>query len=272
MQTQSQSDRELWAAFAACTLITLVYLLVTILWRAIPAASGLFGHGLGIVGFILMLMTETLYSLRKRTRDARWGRMSDWMQFHIFTGLVGPYMVLLHTSWQFHGLAGVLVLLMVIIVGSGFVGRYIYTAVPRTPDGVIIETFELKDQLGAVEQELARWSADQPEAAAAARTLLAAEGAAGGLGVGAIVADWLNRWQWQSQIQRVTPALRPQVKQLRQLVRRRRELRRQVATMEMARRMLSIWHAAHVPLGVALFLAAFVHAGAAIYYATLLYY
>ncbi len=271
MQNQPQSSRELWAAFAACTLITLVYLLVSILWHAIPAASGLFGHGLGILGFILMLMTETLYSLRKRTRDARWGRMSDWMQFHIFTGLVGPYMVLLHTSWKYHGLAGVVILLTAVVVGSGFVGRYIYTAVPRTPDGVVVEAQELMNQLGDLEQELARWSAAQPEAAAAMRHLLAAEGAAGGLGVGAIVSDWVNRWQWGSQIQRITPALRPQAKQLRQILRRRRELRRQVASMETARRLLSIWHAAHVPLGITLFIAAFMHVAATVYFATLLY-
>jgi hypothetical protein len=270
MQTQPQSDRELWSAFAACTLVTLIYLLVTILWRAVPAASGLFGHGLGILGFIFMLMTETLYSLRKRTRDARWGRMSDWMQFHIFTGLVGPYMVLLHTSWKFHGLAGVLVLLMVIIVGSGFVGRYIYTAVPRASDGTALEAAELMLQLNAVEQELDRWSAAQPQAAAALRSMLGADAAAGGLGVGAILADWVNRWQWQSQIRHITPALRAQARQLRQMTRRRRALRRQVASLETARRLLSLWHAAHVPLGITLFIAAFVHVAATLYYATLL--
>jgi hypothetical protein len=272
MQTQSQSDRELWGAFAACTLITLVYLFVTILWRTIPAASGLFGHGLGILGFILMLMTETLYTLRKRTRNARWGRMSDWMQFHIFTGLVGPYMVLLHTSWKFHGLAGVLVLLMVIIVGSGFVGRYIYTAVPRSADGTTLEAAELVAQLNAVEQDLDRWNATQPQAAAALRTMLAGEGAVGGLGVGAIFSDWINRWQWQSQIRHIAPALRTPAKTLRQIMRRRRQLRRQVSSLEMARRLLSLWHAAHVPLGITLFIAAFLHAAAAFYYATLLYY
>ena len=271
MQNQPQSSRELWAAFAACTLITLVYLLVSILWHAIPAASGLFGHSLGILGFILMLMTETLYSLRKRTRDARWGRMSDWLQFHVFTGLVGPYMVFLHTSWKYHGLAGVVILLTAVVVGSGFVGRYIYTAVPRTPDGVVVEAQELMHQLGDLEQELARWSSAQPEAAAAMRHMLAAEGAGGGLGVGAIASDWVNRWQWRNQIQRITPALRPQAKQLRHIVRRRRELRRQVASMEMARRLLSIWHAAHVPLGITLFIAAFMHVAAAVYFATLLY-
>ena len=91
---------ELWLALLAAILITGLYALVVVLTRGIPPASDLFGHGLGILGFILMLITETLYSIRKRSRSARWGRMSRWLQFHIFTGLVGPYMVLLHTSYK----------------------------------------------------------------------------------------------------------------------------------------------------------------------------
>jgi hypothetical protein len=38
----------------------------------------------------------------------------------------------------------------------------------------------------------------------------------------------------------------------------------------MARRLLSLWHAVHIPIGVALFATAFVHMIGAIYYATLL--
>ena len=45
-----------------------------------PAASGLVGHGIGVVGFVLMLMTETLYSIRKLLTDARWGSMAGWLQ------------------------------------------------------------------------------------------------------------------------------------------------------------------------------------------------
>ena len=89
-----QSSRELWLSFIAIIFITLLYLFVVIMFGAIPGASDLFGHSIGIIGFILMLMTETLYTLRKRSRSAKWGRMSSWLQFHIFTGLVGPYMVL----------------------------------------------------------------------------------------------------------------------------------------------------------------------------------
>ena len=68
-----RSGRELWWAFFVGILITAVYGGVYLTTRKIPAAGELFGHSIGILGFILMLMTEVLYSLRKRTRSASWG-------------------------------------------------------------------------------------------------------------------------------------------------------------------------------------------------------
>ena len=52
--------------------------------------------------------------------------------------------------------------------------------------------------------------------------------------------------------------------------RRLRTLERQMAALRWARRTLATWHAIHIPLGAALFAMAFAHAGAALYYATLL--
>ena len=80
--------KELWLAALAAILIGGIYALVVFLTREIPNAGELFGHSLGILGFILMLMTEILYSLRKRSRSARWGRMSAnknkrWLAYHV---------------------------------------------------------------------------------------------------------------------------------------------------------------------------------------------
>ena len=111
--------------FLAMLLITGLYALVLVLTREIPPASELFGHGIGIVGFIFMLMTETLYSLRKRSRSVKWGRMSRGCSF-ISSPARGTLYGLLHTSWKFNGLAGVTTLFTVIIVVSGFIGRYIF--------------------------------------------------------------------------------------------------------------------------------------------------
>ena len=187
--TQYKSNRELWLSFLAAILITAVYAFVIFWTREIPPAGALFGHLLGILGFVLMLLTEILYSIRKRSRTARWGSMASWLQFHIFTGLVGPYLVLLHSSWKFNGLAGATTLLTIIIVISGFIGRYIYTQIPRSLDGVEIES-----------------PSGQIQAAVLAR----------------------------------------------------------------ARRLMALWHLIHIPIGMALFTAAFIHIGAALYYATLL--
>jgi len=183
--------KELWLALAAVAGITVMYALIINLTSTIPAAGEFYGHTLGILGFIMMLMTETLYSLRKRsrTRVARWGRMSDWLQFHIFTGIVGPYLVLLHSSWKFNGLAGATMLLTVVIVISGFIGRYIYTRIPRTLDGIEVDS------------------------------------ATGGL---------------------------------------------QASALAQSRRLMALWHTIHIPIGMALFVSAFVHIFAALYYATLL--
>jgi hypothetical protein len=126
---------ELWIAAGLMLAVTAIYAAVVTAMNATLAGSSLFGHGIGIAGFILMLMTETLYSFRKRSRLARWGRPAAWLRFHIVTGLVGPYMVLLHASWKYNGLAAAAMLMTVIVTLSGVIGRYIYTRIPRTASG-----------------------------------------------------------------------------------------------------------------------------------------
>jgi len=264
---------ELLYAVAAMALIGLGYAAAVTGLDLDPAASGLLGHGLGIAGFVLMLMTETLYSLRKRSRQARWGRTSSWLRFHIFTGLVGPFMVLFHTAWRYNGLAGVVMLLTLVVVGSGFVGRYIYTAVPRTADGAELEVAELEAQIAAAEAELQRHLAASPEAAAAVERLASPLRPAGSgllLMLGHTFMDWGYRLEAWRERRRWSAAARGQTHELARLLGRRRALQRQVSSLVAARRALATWHAVHIPLGVALFTAALVHITGALYYATLM--
>lgn len=265
---------ELLYACLAMALITAIYAVVVARLGSAPAASGLLGHGLGIAGFVLMLMTETLYSLRKRSRSARWGRNATWLRFHIFTGLVGPFMVLLHTSWRFNGLAGAVSLLTVVVVISGFVGRYIYTAVPRTADGVVLEVGDLEVQIAESEADLRDWLGERPASAKALAARLASpeDLPQGGLLLilGRAFLEWGVRLHWWREQRRLDPQTRSQARELGRLLRRRRTLRRQLGSLALARRMLAAWHAVHIPIGMVLFVAAFIHVGAALYYATLL--
>jgi hypothetical protein len=135
------------------SLITALYAGVAV-QSGVPEAGAFVGHSFGVIGFVLMLSTETLYSLRKRSTRARWGRMSQWMQFHIFTGIVGPFMVLMHTAWRFQGLAGAVTLMTLVVVLSGFIGRYIFTAIPRNADGLLLEAGQLEETLIHIDKEL----------------------------------------------------------------------------------------------------------------------
>lgn len=122
---------ELWAALAAIALATALYLPLAA--DGPPAPRGLVGHGLGIAGLLLMVVAETAYTWRKKVTREGWGPLRHWMQGHVFAGLVGPYLVLLHSAFRFRGLAGVLALMVLVVVASGLVGRFAYTAVPKVP-------------------------------------------------------------------------------------------------------------------------------------------
>lgn len=268
-----QSARELWLALIAILLITAIYLLTSVQLGGIPAASDFFGHSLGVLGFTLMLMTEFLYSRRKRSKRARWGKMSAWLQFHIFTGIVGPYLVFLHSSFKFNGLAGVVMLFTAVVVVSGFIGRYIYTALPRTADGIVVESGELDRLIRETEDEIDRWVADHPDTGYWLREELRELASFQGSTAAAIFLrgpiEWAARLSWW-RLRRRFDSPPEGLDRLEESLRQRRALTRQITVLASARRLLGLWHTVHVPLGVVLFTTAVIHIIAAIYYATLL--
>jgi hypothetical protein len=213
---------ELFIAAALIAIITAGYA-TYVTASGVPPAGDLVGHVLGIIGFVLMLMTETLYSFRKRAMGRPRGSIRTWLRAHIVMGIVGPYLVLLHTAWSFNGLAGVLTLMTAIVVVSGFIGRYIYSAVPRTADGTVLEAQQLNDTLAEL-----RLAPAVAERGPAARTV---------------------RGNLEGRV---------------------RTLERQISALRWERRALATWHTIHIPLGMTMFVLAFAHVAAALYYGTLM--
>ena len=179
---------------------------------------------------------------------------------------------MLHTSWKFNGLAGIVTALMITVVLSGVVGRYIYTAVPRTADGAVMEATELEHQIAIAEAQLGRWLDGRPEADQRLAKQMAALPTTGGplLVLGRTFLDWEYRLAWRRERKRMGAMEKAQARELDRMLHQRRSLRRQMASLALARRMLATWHTVHIPIGMVLFTTAFVHIGAAIYYATLL--
>lgn len=106
--------------------------------------SGLWGHGFGIIGTLMMILGVAVYMIRKRSKKLyTLGYLKHWLEFHIFLCTVGPVLVLYHTAFKFGGIVSVSFWSMVLVVLSGIVGRFIYIQVPRTIEGNEIDMKDL---------------------------------------------------------------------------------------------------------------------------------
>lgn len=98
--------------------------------------SGIIGHGLGIIGSLLMILGVSVYMIRKRVKSLmRFGLLKHWLELHIFLCTLGPIMVLFHTAFKFGGIVAVSFWSMVAVFLSGIVGRFIYVRIPHTIEG-----------------------------------------------------------------------------------------------------------------------------------------
>ena len=112
--------------------------------------AGRVGHGLGILGS-LMICLLLLYTLRKRAAWlARRGSLGTWLRYHIFMGVAGPVLITLHTSFKVEGLVAWSYWSMVAVAVSGVFGRYLYQQIPRNVLGEALSLDELEARNEAI--------------------------------------------------------------------------------------------------------------------------
>ncbi len=112
--------------------------------HAILKPSGLIGHGVGILGSLMMIAGVGIYMVRKRIRTFfKFGYLKNWLEFHIFLCSIGPVLVLYHTAFKFGGIVAVSFWSMVAVVLSGVVGRFLYVQIPHTIQGQEVSLKEL---------------------------------------------------------------------------------------------------------------------------------
>lgn len=119
--------------------------------------SGPIGHGLGIVGTLMIIIGVGGYMLRKRNRSlARYGFLKHWLEFHIFLCTLGPILILFHTAFKFGGIVSISFWSMAAVVLSGVIGRFIYIQIPRTIQGrelSLNEVREMETDIGSILQK-----------------------------------------------------------------------------------------------------------------------
>ena len=107
--------------------------------------SGAYGHGLGILGTLMILFGVSIYIARKRYNFmSKYLRLKYLLEFHIFLCVLGPILILFHTAFKFGGVVSIAFWSMVAVVLSGVAGRFIYIQIPRTIEGRALSLTEVK--------------------------------------------------------------------------------------------------------------------------------
>lgn len=258
---------ELWLGILVCGVLGAVYAVYALVAHA--SGGQPFGEFMGMMGMALMVVTEIVYSIRKRAQWLHWlGSLRVWLSFHILTGIVGPFLVLLHSAFTLGGLAGIALEMAGVVVLSGFVGRYIYTAVPRTRAGIEVSREELKVRAEKVREELDKWLTEKPDLESTLRSMAAPQ-AASSAWSGVLTRAWTDmnyRRKLSATLRAWERTERARVRELKHLLENQRRLERQIASLEWVHRLMGVWRLVHIPLGITLFTTAIVHVIAALYF------
>jgi hypothetical protein len=96
----------------------------------------------GVIGAGLMIIAA-IYPVFRRIRLFRWVASNTmWFDFHLMAGTVGPMFVILHSALRLDTWVSTAFWSMIIVVLSGFLGRYLYTQVPGLSSGVELEELD----------------------------------------------------------------------------------------------------------------------------------
>lgn len=118
--------------------------------------SGSIGLKLGFLG-VAMFLAIFLYPLRKKWGWlARQGSSRHWLDFHVLLGVSAPFVIAFHSSFKFHGFAGIAFWIMLSVSLSGLVGRYLYSQIPRRVNAAEISMNELQEIQAQLSSELAQ--------------------------------------------------------------------------------------------------------------------
>lgn len=226
-----------------------------------------FGYALGIIGGSMMIILLA-YPVRKRVRgNPRVGSVGFWFRFHMLLGLIGPLAILYHSRFSWGALNSAVALgAMLIVAGSGLIGRFLYARVHRGYSGRKLEVRTLREDIVALVELMRSGGLDadavaqyyQPfeqRAVQAGASFWSSAKAVVGLGV----SSRLAKRNAQGVIKRIAAADPQRRAALLQGNAEFFEAVRRAAEFAFYDRMLRLWHLLHLPLFFLLVASAIMH-------------
>ncbi len=235
-----------------------------------PAGS----HGLiyGITGGSMMILM-LVYSIRKRTRwIGRKISLRSLLDLHIYLGIVGPLLIVLHTSFKVQGMVAVSFWSMVAVALSGYFGRYLYLQIPRNIQGNELTLQEIAQEDKEITDKLkTRFNLNDIEMNRVDNlfedfTTVQRKGLVALFG---LIKDdmmrWLMKYRIKRRMARILPLPRYQFNELFAISFRRALLNRRIQTLSRIQQFFHYWHAVHKPVAIIMYIIMGLHIGIAVW-------
>ena len=228
--------------------------------------NGFIGHGLGIVGSLMMILGVASYMIRKRKpRLLGFGYLKHWLEFHIFLCSVGPILILYHTAFKFGGIVSVSFWSMTAVVLSGVIGRFIYIQIPRSIQGNELEiedintmstnlTAKLKSEFGINGKFSERLESisftEQYKNASLGKSII--------LIFNVYFQSLLLLRKLYNEIDNMNIAKR-KAHRVKGLVKSKIVLQRRIGMLRTMQKFFKYWHIIHLPFAIVMFAIMFIH-------------
>jgi hypothetical protein len=238
-----------------------------------PHGGSRTGLAYGIAGSALILLLA-FFGIRKRWYRSRFGTLEQWLQSHIYLGVLVLVILFFHAGGRFHDNVAVTTLVLVaIVVVSGIAGAILYVTVPRmlteVESNLTVE--EISDQLNQLGRSMARIASGRSAPFQRIHDELVRQSTPGAAAGWRLLLSRLGRKKQQESDWTRLIALVPKEEQeeLRQMLvvsRQRRELLLRLIYQQRYKNVLEFWLYIHVPFTIALLVFAIVHVVAVFYY------
>jgi len=222
--------------------------------------SGAYGHGIGILGTLMILFGVVLYIARKRYNFmVKQFRLKYLLEFHIFLCTLGPILILFHTAFKFGGLVSVAFWSMVAVVASGVIGRFIYIQIPRTIEGRELSLNEVKGMRSELATTLERTlGSDQ----GLISLLASASSGRDGTRKGSFVSLYLEERRTVQAIRSSLKTRNVAMEERSSIIRMVKEefaLSHRIGRLQTMQQLFKYWHVAHLPFALIMLIVLIIH-------------
>jgi hypothetical protein len=253
--------------------ILLIAFTASFIWyaqREFPHGGSRWGLIYGSVGFFLCFLLA-FFGIRKRWYRSTFGTIEQWMQSHIYLGILVLVILLFHTGGRFNDKVAVTTLILVaIVVASGVLGAILYVTVPRLLTEVEsnLTVAEISEQLNQLGKQMARLASGRSSPFQRIYEQLIKEFAPG----------WLAGWRllfarmrtvkspaagdWANLLSLVQKDEQEALRQMLVVSRQRKELLIRLIYQQRYKNVLDFWLYIHIPFTILHLLFAILHVAA----------